>query len=98
MPFASGPNDYIKKFVKKEGGNSLNLSARGFITPLYVEVPELFNNDGSCSFTRKTFVNKYDLCYLGMSPKHIRLRKDCTKEEIEKCFGVVVNKNMHQYK
>jgi len=98
MPFASGPNDYIKKIVKKEGGSSLNLSARGFITPLYVEVHELFNNDGLCNFTKKKIANKYDLCYLGMNLKHIRLPKDCTKEEIEKCFGLVVNKNRHRYK
>jgi hypothetical protein len=98
MPFASGPNDYIKKIVKKEGGSSLNLSARGFITPLYVEVHELFNNDGLCNFTKKKIANKYDLFYLGMNLKHIRLPKDCTKEEIEKCFGLVVNKNRHRYK
>jgi hypothetical protein len=53
MPFASGPNDYIKKIVKKEGKNFLNFNARGFITPLYVEVPELFNSNGPCSFTKK---------------------------------------------
>ncbi len=67
MPFASGPNDYIKKIVKKEGGSSLNINARGFITPLYVEVPELFNSDGPCNFTKKKFADKYDLCYLGMN-------------------------------
>jgi len=33
----------------------------------------------------------------GMSPMQIRLLKVCTKEEIEKCFGLIVNKNGHQY-
>ncbi len=28
---------------------------------------------------------------------NIRLLRDCTKEEIEKCFGPIVNKNEHQY-
>jgi len=32
-----------------------------------------------------------------MSPMQIRLLKVCTKEEIEKCFGLIVNKNEHQY-
>ncbi len=68
MPFPSGPNDYIKKIVKKEGESSLNLDANGFVTPLYVEVPELFNNDGPYNFTKKKIANKYDLCYLGMNP------------------------------
>jgi hypothetical protein len=64
MPFASGPNDYIKKIVKKERMSSLNLSARGFITPLYVEVLELFNSDGPYNFTKNKFIDNYDLCYL----------------------------------
>ncbi len=75
----------------------MSLSAKGFTTPLYVEVHELFTSDGPRSFTRKDFADKYDLCYLGMSPQQIRLPRDCTKEEIKKCFGLVVNKNRHQY-
>jgi len=97
MPSTSGPNDYIKKILNKEGRSSLSFNVRGFTTPLYTKVPELFNSDGSHSFTRKDYENKYDLCFLGMSPKQIRLLKDCTKEEIEKCFGPIVNKNGHQY-
>lgn len=94
MPTTSGPNDY----TKKTGRSSLSLSARGFTTLLYTKVPKLFSSDGPRSFIRKDFVDKYDLCYLGMSPKHIiRLLKDCTKEDIEKCFGPIVNKNGHQY-
>jgi hypothetical protein len=97
MPSTNGPNDYIKKIVKKEGGNSLSFNAKGFTTPLYTEVPKLFSSDGPHSFTKKDFASKYDLCYLGMSPMQIRLLKVCTKEEIEKCFGLIVNKNEHQY-
>ncbi len=93
----SGPNDCIKKIIKKEGGNSLSLNARGFTTPLYTKVPELFNDIGTCSFSRRDFVEKYDLCCLGMSPKHIKILKDCMKKEIDKCFGLVVNKNGHRY-
>jgi hypothetical protein len=96
MPSTSGPNDYIKKIVKKKGKSSLSLSAKGFTTPLHMEVLELFSSNGLCNFTRKDFVDKYDLCYLGMSPKQIKLPRDCTKEEIEKCFGPIVNKNGHQ--
>jgi hypothetical protein len=64
--------------------------------PLYAEVPNLFSSNGICSFT-KDFAKKYDLCYKGMSPKHIKIPKDCTKEKIEKLFGHVVNKNKHCY-
>jgi hypothetical protein len=32
-----------------------------------------------------------------MSPKQIRIPKNYTKEEIEKLFGLVVNKNGHRY-
>jgi hypothetical protein len=47
--------------VKKEGGSSLSLNAKGFTTPLYTEVPELFNGNGTCNFSRKDFAEKYDL-------------------------------------
>ncbi len=90
-------NGCIKKIVKKEGKNSLSLSARGFTTPLYVEVLELFNGDGTCSFSKKDFAKRYDLCCLGMSPKQIKILKDYTKKEIKKCFGRIVNKNGHRY-
>jgi hypothetical protein len=33
----------------------------------------------------------------GMNPKQIKIPKDCMKKEIEKCFGLVVNKNGHKY-
>jgi hypothetical protein len=62
MPSTSGPNDG-NKMVKKEG-KSYSLSAKGFTTLLYVEAPPLFNINlaKGCSFTKKYFINKYDLC------------------------------------
>jgi len=62
MLSTSGPNDCIKKIVKKEGESSLSLNVRGFTSPLYAKVPELFSDDGTCNFSRKDFVEKYDLC------------------------------------
>jgi hypothetical protein len=32
-----------------------------------------------------------------MNPKQIKILKDYKKEEIEKCFGLIVNKNGHRY-
>ncbi len=97
MPSTNGHNDYSKK-VKKEGGSfGISLSGKGFVAPLYVEVFPLLNRNESSSFTRKKIAKKYDLCSIGLSPKQIRIPKDCTKEEIEKCFGPIVNKNMYYY-
>jgi hypothetical protein len=31
------------------------MNARGFTLPLYMKAPELFNGDGTCSFSRKDF-------------------------------------------
>jgi hypothetical protein len=91
-PSSNGPNDCNKE-LNKEGG-SLGLSLRA---PLYVEVHELMIDDGSCNFMCKDFVSKYDLCCVGMRPKQIQLLGDCTKKEVQKYFGLVVNKNGHHY-
>jgi hypothetical protein len=97
MPSTSGHNDYSKK-VKKEGGSfGISLSGKDFVAPLYVEVFPLFNRNGSSSFTRIFFAKKYDLCSIGLSPKQIRIPKDCIKEEIENCFSPIVNKNGYHY-
>ncbi len=45
----------------------------------------------------KKVAKKYDLCSISLSPKHINISKDCTKKEIEKCFGLLVNKNGYRY-
>jgi hypothetical protein len=90
-----GPVITLKKCIKK-GKSSLSFNARGFTTPMNMEVLKLLSSNGLCSFSRKDFVEKYDLCYLGISAKKIRLPRDCLKEEIKKCFGHVVNKNKHR--
>ncbi len=92
MLSTSGPNDGNKK-VKK--GGSFSFNARGFTTLLYVKAPPLssVNPRGGCSFIRKTFANKYDLCYVGLSPKQVKVPRDCIREDIDKkCFDLVVNK------
>ncbi len=61
MPSTNGHNDWNKK-VKKGGSSRLNLNGKGFTTPLYIEVPPLFSHNGSSFFTKKEFVEKYDLC------------------------------------
>ncbi len=71
-PSSNVPNDYNRKKNKEGGSSSFSLNAKGFMTPLYVEVLELLINNGSCSFTWKDFVNKYDLCCVGMNLKQIR--------------------------
>ncbi len=70
-PTSSGPDDYNRELNKEGGSLGLSLSARSFMAPLYVEVPELLINDGSYSFMQKDFANKYDMCCVGMSPKQI---------------------------
>ncbi|CAM6022242.1 unnamed protein product [Sphagnum balticum] len=96
-PSSSDLNDCNKELNKEGGSFIIGLSARGFTTPLYVEVLELLIDDGNCSFMRKDFVNKYDLCCVGMSLKQIRLLGDYTKKEVQKYFGLVVNKIRHRY-
>ncbi len=96
-PSSSGLNDCNKELNKEGGSFFISLSARGFTAPLYVEVPELLIDDGSCSFMQKDFVDKYDLSCVGMSPKQIRLLGDYTKKEVQKYFDLVVNKNGHRY-
>lgn len=85
MASTSGPNDGNEK-VKKEGKSS-SLSAKGFTALLYIDVPPLFNVNlvEGCSFTINFFVNNYDLCYMSMNPKQVRIPRDYIKEEIEKC-------------
>jgi len=82
VPTINGPNDWSKRIKKEVGSYAPSFSIWGFVMPVYVKVPNLFSSNGICSFIRKYFVEKYDLCYKGMSPKQIRIPKDCTKEEI----------------
>ncbi len=97
VPTISELNDRSKR-IKKDGGSyALSLSTRGFAMPLYAKVLDLFSNNDICSFTRKDFAKKYDLSYKGISPKHIKIPKDCTKEEIEIFYGLIVNKKGHHH-
>jgi hypothetical protein len=64
---------------------------------IYVEVLELLPNDGSRSFTKKEFAQKYDLCYVSMSPKYVKVPRDCCNEKVAKLFGLIVNKNDTHY-
>ncbi len=70
----------------------MNLSSKGFITLVYEEVLELLPNDNNRCISHKEFVEKYDLCHVGFSPKQIKMLRYCTKEELLSLFGPIVNK------
>ncbi len=91
-----GHNSDINKKVKKEDVNS-NLSVRGFAKACFGEIPELLPIIDNCDFTKKKFEDKFDLGFIGLNPRQIKLLRYCTKEEVEKLFGSIVNKNGHQY-
>jgi len=61
------------------------------------EGAKMLEGDGNCSFTKKKFAQKYDLCFLGLNSKPVRVPRDCTKEEVTKLFNPVVNNNGHHY-
>ncbi len=87
-----GHNNDIDKKVKKEDVNP-NLNAQGFAKTCFGEIPKLLPLVHNCGFTRKKFEDKYDLGFIGLNLRHIKLPRDCTKEEVEKLFGPIVNKN-----
>jgi len=68
--------------------------APGFASPLYAPILEL--GDGS-PMSRKDFVEKYDLCCEGLSPKRVKVPRDIFLEDISKIFGPIVNKNGYNY-
>jgi len=57
----------------------------------------MLKGDGSHSFTKKEFAQKYKMCHFSLNPKQIKVPRDYTKEEIIKLFSLVVNKNGHHY-
>lgn len=71
MPLPNNLIDLKVKKIKQESGlDGLSSGSKvGFTTRVYAYVPELLPNDRNQSFTRKEFAQKYDLCYVGMSPK-----------------------------
>lgn len=57
----------------------------------------MLKGDGNRSFTKKQFTQKYNLCFLGLNPKQVRVPRYYTKEKFTKLFSRVVNKNGHHY-
>ncbi len=86
-----GHNTNINKKVKKEDGNP-NLDVRGFVEACFSEIPELPPPIDNCGFIRKKFENKYNLGFIGLNPRQIRLPRNCTKEEVEKLFASLSTK------
>ena len=93
-PSSSGVSSGPLRCVKVEGVAS---RVTGYANPLYGEVPELFEDDGSRAFTRSDFAAKYKLIWTGLNPKQVRVPRDCTHEEVMKLFGPRDTKNGHQY-
>jgi len=52
---------------------------------------------GPTIFVRREFAQKYDLCYYGLNLKQVKVLKYCTKEDVTKVFGPIMNKNAHSY-
>jgi hypothetical protein len=81
--------------VKHEGETHLKGQNRlGFVTPLYVPIPKL--GDGS-PMSKKDFIKKYDFYCQGLSPKCVEVSRDISLEDIDKIFGLIVNKNKYNY-
>jgi hypothetical protein len=91
-----GHNIDINKKVKKEVVN-LSFNAQCFAKTCFGEVLELFPFVNNYGFIIKEFVDKYDLGFIGLNPRQIKLPRYCTKEEVEKLFGPIINKNGHHY-
>ncbi len=51
----------------------------------------MFGDGGLIS--KKEFVEKYKFSCEGLSPKHVKVPKDISLEEISKFFGPIMNKN-----
>jgi len=79
-------NDIVRSYkVKQERERGHHT---GFVMPLYGKVLEL--GDGRPLFT-KNFVEKYELCCEGLSPKCIKIPRDLTTEDVTKVFGLDLN-------
>jgi hypothetical protein len=91
-----GHNNDINKKVKKVDVNPI-LNARGLAEACFDEIRELLPPVHISGFIRIFFEDKYNLGFIGLNLRLIRLPKDYTKEEVEKLFGSIVNKNGHCY-
>ncbi len=78
--------------MKLEYGLKGSFKPLGFVTPLYVELPEI-GNDGP--ITRKEFAKKIELCTTSMSPKHVQIPQDISTKEVAKYFEPIISKNGH---
>ncbi len=47
--------------------------------------------------SKKNFIKKYDFYYEGLSPKCVEVSRDISLEDIDKIFGLIVNKNKYNY-
>jgi hypothetical protein len=71
------------------------------VTSPYVELlygkPSKIIFDKKKSVSRNQFAKKYCFCNKGLSPKMLRIRKDCIKEEVQELFGPYNTKNGYRY-
>jgi hypothetical protein len=82
------------KKAKQEHDTLRSNRSFGFVVLLYTSVPVL--GDGG-PMSHKVFVECYNLCLEGLSPKRIRIPRDINVEEVHKYFGLMHNKNGYSY-
>jgi hypothetical protein len=69
VPFLPPPPPHaFKKKVKLESGLKSNFKPIGFVALLYAELPKIGNGG---PITWKEFAEKFELCIIGMNPKHV---------------------------
>jgi hypothetical protein len=93
MPVAKPLNNVKNKFLCPAKVHKVKLPI-GFVAPLYVEVPEIFDVH---PLFHKNFVKKYDLFFEGLCPKRIKVPRDVTLEDVSIVFGQVANRNSYSY-
>lgn len=96
---SNGPHSTtVLASAKLESGVATrHIPRSGYAYPIYGEAPELFEEHASRSYTKEEFAEKYILDCGGMNPKHIRVPRDCTNDEVVALFGPTVGKNGHHY-
>jgi hypothetical protein len=82
------------KIVKQKGKTHLKGLKLGFAAPLYVAIPAL--GDG-VPIPKKDFAEKYELYCEGLNPKHVKVPRDISLEDITNIFVHVANKNGYNY-
>ncbi len=79
--------------MKLEPSLKASCKPLGFAAPLYTKPLEI--GDGG-PITQKEFVERFVLCAISMSLKHIKIPQ-VILAEVAKYFGPIVNKNGHSY-